>query len=122
MTKLFETVKKGSLLNCNGEFNKYCGVIIAQVTFVEIHGDCLHLTYKGLCEGNPFMHTITVNRKSSENRVVIHKRKWDNFSWKHLNWLKTNNLMNNQSHLEYSNRKNQPEHLRKNPDANIIML
>lgn len=114
MAKLFEDVKKGTMLMLEGKFNNIQGAIIAKVTFVEIYGNHLRITYKGLCEDNTFTHTITVNKKFGRNRVMIHKRKWDNSKWKHLNWLKKNNLIHKQPHLEYfTNRKKSTRTFRK---------
>jgi hypothetical protein len=101
MAKLFETVKKDSTLMLNGKFNKYEGAVVAKVTLVEIYGNSLRITYQGLCEDNSFTHTITVNKKFGRNRVMIYKRKWENFKWHHLNWLKDHNLIDKQPHVTY---------------------
>jgi hypothetical protein len=87
MAKLFEIVKKGSTLMLNGKFINYEGAVVVKVTLTERHGNCIRITYRGLCE-NTFTHTITVDKDSDSYRVMVHEHKWRNYNWGHLLWLK----------------------------------
>lgn len=101
MAKIFETVKKGTTLLLNGKFNNEVGEVIATVTYTEVYGDEMRITYKGTTRNGCFTHTITVNKKFGRERVMIHEHEWKNFRWTHLLWLQKTNTMCNRSTLEY---------------------
>lgn len=82
-TKTFESVNKGTMLMLEGKFNKEDKAVVAKVTLTERHGNCIRITYRGLCE-NTFTHTITVDKDSYSYRVMVHEHKWRNCHWEHL--------------------------------------
>lgn len=76
MAKLFETVKKGTTLLLNGKFNNEVGEVIATVTYIEVYGDEMRITYKGTTRNGCFTHTMRINKKVASGLVEVISRKW----------------------------------------------
>ena len=73
--KLFRDAKIGSVLrisNSTGEVK--LNNFLAIVTYVEVHGDELVISYKNSC----FQHTITVHKEATYKTIYIRERKWSN--------------------------------------------
>ena len=73
--KLFRDAKIGSVLrisNSTGEVK--LNNFLAIVTYVEVHGDELVISYKNSC----FQHTITVHKDATYKTIYIRERQWSN--------------------------------------------
>ena len=73
--KLFKDARVGSVLrisNSTGEVK--LNNFLAIITYVEVHGDELVISYKNSC----FQHTITVHKDATYKTIYIRERKWSN--------------------------------------------
>lgn len=76
MAKVFETVKKGTTLLLTGKFNNEVGEVIATVTYTEVYGNEIQITYKGTTRNGCFMHTMRIGKKATSGLVKVISRKW----------------------------------------------
>ena len=73
--KLFKDAKIGSVLrisNSTGEVK--LNNLLAIVTYVEVHGDELVISYKNSC----FQHTTTIHKDATYKTIYIRERQWSN--------------------------------------------
>lgn len=76
MAKVFEMVKKGTTLLLTGKFNNEVGEVIATVTYIEVYGNEIRITYKGTTRNGCFMHTMRIEKKATSGLVEVISRKW----------------------------------------------
>ena len=98
--KLFKDTKIGSVLrisNSTGEVK--LNNFLAIVTYVEVHGDELVISYKNSC----FQHTTTIHKDATYETIYIRERQWSNCRTEMPYWYER---IYNTSFNNFINKKN----------------